>query len=441
MEFKLITSLPDIFTTRYSLQFNMAKFKIKLVLFINFFVIGILLNSVGIVILQVIVQYNVTKSSASILEAFKDLTIAASSFLLASYIPKMGYKKSMLLSLAIVGAACVSMRFFGSFLMAKILFACTGFSFALIKVSVYSTVGLITTDSNDHASLLSTLEGVFQVGVLAGYWLFGFFIQASTKIPGSTAEPSVTWLDTYWVLALLCLISFLLLLTTQLDETGAKSENFKMLHEFYEMFALIRFPLVIVFILSAFFYVLIEQSIQTWLPTFNKSVLQIPSSISVQIVSILAATIALGRLLGGYVIKKLNWLIVLTSSLVCAMLVVILVIPITRGIVVGSVKGWYDLPLAAFLLPLVGLFLGPIYPTLNSSILSVLPKNRQSAMTGLIVIFSALGGTTGSIITGYIFGHFAGQTAFYFSLLPMSLLLLILFVYNRIRSRFHFTEA
>jgi len=414
----------------------MAKFKIKLVLFINFFVIGILLNSVGIVILQVIVQYDISKSSASILEAFKDLTIAISSFLLASYIPKFGYKKSMLFSLVIVGVACIFMRFFGSFTMAKILFACTGFSFSLIKVSVYSTVGLITTDSNDHASLLSLLEGIFMVGVLSGYWLFGFFIQA-----GSAASPVVSWLDTYWVLALLCLVSFLLLLTTQLDETGAKTENFKIIHEFFEMIALIRFPLVLVFILSAFFYVLIEQSIQTWLPTFNRSVLQIPSSISVQIVSILAATIAIGRIIGGYFIKKLNWLSVLALSLVCAMLLVILVIPITRGIVVGSVKGWYDLPVAGYLLPFIGLFLGPIYPALNSSILSVLPKNRQSAMTGLIVIFSALGGTTGSLITGFIFGHFAGQTAFYFSLLPMSLLLLILFVYNRIRSRFHFKEA
>lgn len=412
----------------------MAKIKIKLALFINFFVMGILLNSVGIVILQVIEHYNITKSSASILEAFKDLTIAASSFLFASFIPKFGYKKSMLTALLVVGAACIGMRLWDSFLMAKILFACTGFSFALIKVSVYSTVGLITTDSNDHASLMSLLEGIFMIGVLSGYWLFGFFIQASSS-------SSLTWLDTYWVLAALCLFAFIILLTTQLNESGAKSENFNILHEFYEMIAMIRFPLVLVFVVSAFFYVLIEQSIQTWLPTFNRSVLQIPSSISVQIVSILAATIALGRFAGGYFIKKFNWMIVLTCSIIGAMLLVILVIPITRGIVVGSVKGWYDLPIAAYLLPLVGIFLGPIYPALNSSILSVLPKNRQSAMSGLIVIFSALGGTTGSLITGYIFGHFEGQTAFYFSLLPMTLLLIILFLYNKIRNTFSFKEA
>jgi LacI family transcriptional regulator len=34
-------------------------------------------------------------------------------------------------------------------------------------------------------------------------------------------------------------------------------------------------------------------------------------------------------------------------------------------------------------------------------------------MTGLLVIFSALGGTTGSLITGYVFGRFNGHFAFY----------------------------
>ena len=115
----------------------MSKLKIKLSLYINYFVIGLMLNSVGIVILQVIVHYHVSESGASVLEAFKDLSIAVFSFFLASYIPKFGYKKSMLTALIVVTAASLSMRFFDSFLMSKVLFAATGFSFGLIKVSAY----------------------------------------------------------------------------------------------------------------------------------------------------------------------------------------------------------------------------------------------------------------------------------------------------------------
>lgn len=412
----------------------MSKLKVKLSLFINFFVIGILLNSVGIVILQVIDHYSVSKEAASILEAFKDLSIAIFSFLLASSVPKFGYKRSMLVALIIVTAATLGMRFFDGFLMSKLMFASIGFSFALIKVSAYSTVGIITEGADEHASLMSYLEGIFMIGVLSGYWIFGFFIEIESK--GGV----FSWLDTYWVLAGLCIIAFLILFTTKLDESSVKKKGFNTLHEFLDMLALIRFPLIILFVISAFFYVLIEQSIQTWLPTFNAQVLYLPSSISVQIVSILAGAIAIGRLGGGWIIKKLSWMTVLTGCLIGSIVLILLVIPLTIDLAPSSIEGWLSAPLAAFLLPLIGLFLGPIYPALSSSILSVLPKNKQSAMTGLIVIFSALGGTTGSVITGTLFGMFDGQTAFYFSILPMALLLITLLFYNRKRKTFVFKE-
>jgi len=408
----------------------MKYLKVKITLLINFFVIGILLNSVGIVILQVIENYAITKEAASILEAFKDLSIAIFSFLLASSIPRFGYKRSMQFALLTLIISIFLMIGFDSFLMSKIMFALIGFSFALIKVSTYSTVGIITDNSDDHASLMSILEGFFMVGVLSGYWVFGYFIQSS----------SFSWLDTYWILAIMCILAFIILLTTKLDESKVEIKNANTLHEFIEMIALVRFPLTIIFILSAFFYVLIEQSIQTWLPTFNKEILNLPSSISVQIVSILAGAIAIGRISGGYFIKKFHWLPVLTVCLVSAMLLVIFVIPLTSGFQPGDIRSWWDVPLAAYLLPLIGMFLGPIYPSLNSSILSVLPNNKQSAMTGLIVIFSALGGTTGSLITGQIFGRFSGQTAFYFTLVPLALLLIFLIIYNSLRKNFKFSE-
>lgn len=76
----------------------MSHWKIKLSLFLNYFVFAILLNSVGTVILQVQSNYGVTESAASVLEAFKDLSIAAVSFLVASYITRIGYKNAMLIA-------------------------------------------------------------------------------------------------------------------------------------------------------------------------------------------------------------------------------------------------------------------------------------------------------------------------------------------------------
>jgi sugar phosphate permease len=57
------------------------------------------------------------------------------------------------------------------------------------------------------------------------------------------------------------------------------------------------------------------------------------------------------------------------------------------------------------------------------------------------VIFSALGGTTGSIITGNIFQAYGGQTAFYFSLVPISLLIVLLIVFYRVQKKVNNSES
>jgi fucose permease len=144
----------------------MSNWKIKLSLFLNYFVFAILLNSVGTVILQVQSNYGVSESSASILEAFKDLSIAFVSFLVASYIARIGYKKAMLVALALVGVACLTMPALPGFFMTKVLFAATGTSFALIKVSVYATIGIVTKDKKEHASFMNFIESFFMVGIL-----------------------------------------------------------------------------------------------------------------------------------------------------------------------------------------------------------------------------------------------------------------------------------
>lgn len=408
----------------------MNYFKVKLSLIFNYIIFAILLNSVGVVILQLINDFGVNPESASILEAYKDLSIAIASFLLAAYIPKFGYKRSMIAGLVVVTAGSIFMALYGSFVMSQILYAMVGVSFALIKVSAYSTVSLITVDSSDHASFMSTLEGFFMVGVLGGFWLFGYMIDIAGEYE------SITWLSTYWILAAIGGMATILLITTDLDESSVKENKSTPGEDFVEMVKLVKYPLVIFFVLGAFFYVYIEQAINTWLPTFNYQILQLPDNISVQIASIYAGALAAGRLMGGWVMKKVHWYKVLQSCIVTAAVLVLLVLPLTAGVEPGSVTGWSTVPLAAYLFPAIGLFLAPIYPTLSSSILSALPKNRQSGMTGLIVIFSALGGTSGSIITGFLFGQLDGQVAFYFTLVPLVLLFLVLIVYKKQRESF-----
>ncbi len=407
----------------------MKYWKIKVSLFLNYFIFALLLNSVGIVILQVQNNFGVSAGGASVLEGFKDLSIAIVSFLISAYITRLGYKNAMLAALGFVSIICFIMPSTASFDMTKLLFASVGASFALIKMSVYSVIGLITDNEKDHISLMNFIESFFMVGILVGNFIFSFFVDDNN--PKSTS-----WLNVYYLLGALSVIAFLLVLTSPLDESAAKNEgNTSLANDFGKMFELLFKPIVLVFICCAFFYVLIEQSVMSWLPTFNNKVLHLPTALSIQMASILAGSTAVGRFLAGVLLKKMNWYWVLTGCLAGAAILVLTAMPLAAKVSVEPITGWGSAPLAAFVIPLIGLFIAPIYPAVNSLILNTLPTKKHGIMSGLIIVFSALGGTTGSIITGNIFGMFGGQKAFYFTLIPIAILAVSLFLFKGLQAK------
>jgi len=400
----------------------MSKTKITLAIAASYFIFAILLNSVGTVILQAINTLGVSKTEASVLEGFKDLSIAIMSFAVASFIPRLGYKLAMLSALTVIAAACVSTAMISDFYMFKVLFAAIGCGFAVVKVSVYSIIGQVTDDANSHSSLLNTIEGIFMVGVLSGYWIFTAFINPNE---------SSAWLNVYYALAALTLVVIVSVVAAPIKPALQSDKSSSSLSDFVAMLKLTYQPLVVIFIISAFLYVLIEQGVGTWLPTFNNQVLQLPVAMSIQLASIFAAALALGRLVAGQVLKHISWFFVLCGCLVAMASLIIITLPLTENLPTAAVKSLFDAPLAAFILPLIGFFMAPIYPVLNSVMLNALPKYQHAAMTGLIVVFSALGGTTGSMITGYVFEHFSGQHAFYLSLIPISLIFISVIIFKK----------
>ena len=394
-------------------QTHSGTLPIQLAIILTYMLFGALLNSVGAVNLLVVQTLAVPRQEAALLDAWKDLPIAITSFLVASLLPRLGLKKAMLLALAAVGAACLAMPVLQAFWAIKLLFATLGAGFALVKVSAYSMIGLVTHDRAGHARFTNLLEGLFMVGVLGGFLLFS----QAAQLPGSD------WLGVYPWLAGLAAAAFLLLLASPLDEAPIQSPGTTLREDLLAMAPLLRLALVVVFLLSAFLYVLIEQGLSTWLPSFNSEVLHLPTAMSVGLAVIMPATTALGRLTSAAVIGRLGWFAVVMACLVGITGLILVALPLARGAqpLVGDI-GWLNAPPAAYLLPLTGLLLAPIYPAINSAMLSALPQRQHAAMTGLIVVFSALGGTLGSFITGRLFVAFDGATAFGLLLVPVAAL-------------------
>ncbi len=401
----------------------MARTRLIAALILTYIAFAMLLNSVGTVILQSISSFDVTKPEASTLEGFKDITIAVVSFLTASYLPRFGLRNALIGALILAVAGCIVMPLAGSFGAAQLHFAMVGAAFAVAKVVVYSMIGLVTDSPRRHASLTSLIEGMFMVGVLSSYWVFSAFIDPA----------GLRWLNAYWVLGAITALALALLLTAAVDEhrthdgdAGASDGT-----PFVAMLKLAALPLVLIFVACAFLFVLIEQGIQSWLPTFNNEVLHLPAQMSVQAASLFAACLAIGRFGAGAVMARFDWYPVLNICLAVLAALIVLVLPLADGLTPGAIHSWADAPVAAFLFPLIGIVLAPVYPTIISVMLSAMPNRQHPPLMGLVVVFSALGGTTGSIITGAIFAHLDGRTAFTLMLVPTAILVVGLFLLRR----------
>ena len=159
----------------------------------------------------------------------------------------------MLAGLFAVSLASVLVAMVAGFWVTPVLYMTIGVSFALMKGAVYSTVGLITREQHEHTSLMNVLEGVFQVGALTGPLFFSLVLGLH-----------YTWRTTYWIIAAVSAMAFAAAPATPLDESEVEAHSEQA--GFVEMLRLLRLPVVWVFVLCAWLYVMIEQSFGTWLP-------------------------------------------------------------------------------------------------------------------------------------------------------------------------------
>jgi fucose permease len=396
---------------------------IKISLFLIYFVFAALLNSVGILIERSIEVYGVSKPDAAILEPFKDLSIAIMAFIVGSFLPRLGFKRAMLISLGVVFFACIGMYFGNSFWSVKLLFLATGLSFAVVKVAVFALIGYITDTKKSHSSFMSLIETVFMLGIIFMYVVFPLFFDENDQN---------AWLRGYILMAVLIAIAFLIILFSKFDIKTNPSAGLS--KDIGAMFKLFYKPLIWVFVAFAFLYVMTEQGIMTWLPTFNKDTLKLDAKLSAQMAVLLMISIALGRFITGIIAKKIKWIYISAVCVVLAVILVLLVLPMAANVQTVEINSITDLPVVSYLFPLIGLFLAPLYPLVNSTVLSSVDKSQHSSLAGILTFFSAVGGTLGSLLIGNLFDSLGGEKVFYLSLVPFSLMFFIFFIINKLTS-------
>src|SRR4029077_20701148 len=130
-------------------------------------------------------------------------------------------------------------------------------------------------------------------------------------------------------------------------------------------------------------------AIYVWMPTLLAGYTGSGKWIAAYSISIFFLLRSGGRFLGAWMLNKLSWRTVLT---ICSgMILICFAASIAGGV------GW-----AVYSLPLSGLFMSVIYPTINSKGISCVRKSEHGAAAGVILFYTCLSAVLAPLAMGAV---------------------------------------
>ena len=173
-----------------------------------------------------------------------------------------------------------------------------------------------------------------------------------------------------------------------------------------------------------------------WLHNFNHEVLELPKFLSIQIGSFFVMSIAIGRIIGGLLFKKIKYQRVLAVNFILAFILIGYAIHGMKTGLGAHSTSIFNAPIIAFALPLLGLFIGPVYPTITSTLLSKIPAHDHSIIMSMLMIVVAIVDSSSARVVGDLFGSYGGITAISVSVLfPLAILLVLILPYAILNNR------
>lgn len=379
-------------------------------------------------VMEALNNYHVSHSAAGSLESYTNLTQILASFVIFSILVKLGIKRSVLIGYTILMAACILLPFINNIWSIRLYVIVSGLTFVVIKIVSYSSVALVVKDEKEHASFINLMEAFFTAGTIAGMWVYSFFV-------GRYPEH---WIRVLWVFGAVCFLLILMWAISPFDEQEIKKQEEKPLKDQFKAVGKIFNLTTLLFVILMFSYESLEQGVGSWLPSFNSEILKLPDALCVQMAILFTAGMALGRFIGAYALKRVKWHHLFFVNFALGIILLLIVIPnIREGLGVNSTS-IFNTPLVAFGIPLLGVFIGPVNPTLMSCVLESNPKYLHPIVMSMAMIVMPFSDSLSSKILGIMFGAMGGIKAFTLAtFIPMILLLILIYPFQRIRMRSH----
>ncbi len=377
---------------------------IRWLTYLMFMMFAMTTDAVGVIIPEVMKSFDLSMTAAGLLHYGPMMAIALAGIFLGYLADKLGRKKTIVLGLglfAINSYLFVLGESFGFYLSLMML---SGLAIGVFKTAALALIGDISESTTEHTSTMNGVEAFFGVGAIIGPLIVTYLL-----------AQGIDWKWLYVIAGTLCVVLIVTASLVHYPETMKASDE---PINFARTLTMTKDPYALGFSLGAFLYVATESAIYVWMPTYllgyegNATLL---ASYALTIFFVLRAS---GRFVGIWMMAHFNWAAVLTlfSGAIAACFL-------------GSVMGGRDW--AVFLLPLSGLFMSVIYPTLNSKGISCFPKNKHGTAAGVILFFTALGAAFGPLSMGLVSDAFGSDARYGFVLASVfSAILFAGFLFN-----------
>ena len=380
---------------------------IRWLTFLMFTMFAMTTDAVGVIIPQIIKDFGLNLTQASAFHYAPMIAIAFSGIAFGFLADKLGRKTTILIGLSIFSAACFMFAIGNQFEFFVFLLLLSGCAIGIFKTGALALIGDISSSTNEHTRTMNTVEGFFGVGAIIGPAVVAYLLAAG-----------VSWTYLYIIAGAICI--GLIIAAGYVKYPRAQMINTNEKVDFARTLKMMSNPFALGFSAMIALYVATEVAIYVWMPTLLLDFQGDWQWLATYALTIFFVLRAAGRFLGAWILLRFEWSAVMALFSACILLCFL-----------GSSIGGANT--AAILLPLSGLFMSMIYPTLNSKGISCFEKNQHGSVAGVILFFTAVAAALGPLLMGLV-GDFLGHVKFGFYLATFfSACLFIALIYNWIK--------
>ena len=348
---------------------------IKALTFVMFMMFAMTTDSVGLIIPEIIKTFRLSMTAAGTFQYATMAGIALAGFFLGHLADTLGRKPTIVAGLTLFAISSYLFAAGNSFVYFSILLAVSGIGIGVFKTGALALIGDLSKSTKEHTSLMNTVEGFFGVGSIIG-----------PAVLARLLATGASWKGLYVLAGTICAVLILIALGARYPHTmKSGQESMDLKHTVAAMSN--RYALA--FSLGAFLYVAAEAAVYVWMPTLLAGYRGPAAALVAYSISIFFILRSAGRFVGSCMLQRFYW----TSVLALFSGVILICF-------VGAVMGGPGA--AVYLLPLSGLFMSVIYPSINSKGISCFPKSEHGSVAGVILFFTCLSAVLGPLAMGAI---------------------------------------